>query len=235
MVLKIVGLRFSTTEQTKKKRSVPVPEFFQTMMGRKFYESDMPRIASALEKIATALGDKEMPATNAVELLAKLHTRIHQEELAGHFSYSLIRDVADCVEGVHTDSMKEKVLVMDRRDRIHAYDGPDEQPTLQNILDICDYKPANGIPGVCFPTNHSGIHAICDSKDGRVFIAKDDQAGMFASDVDAANFVTCLIGKPWKKFFDNPPEKYFYPYFEMTLNQVSALHDKFRKIAESFR
>jgi len=31
------------------------PEFFQTMMGRKFYEADVPRVASALERIAAAM------------------------------------------------------------------------------------------------------------------------------------------------------------------------------------
>lgn len=31
------------------------PEFFQTMMGRKFYDVDVPRIANAVERIATAL------------------------------------------------------------------------------------------------------------------------------------------------------------------------------------
>ena len=30
-------------------------EFFQTQMGHKFYESDVPRIASALERIADRL------------------------------------------------------------------------------------------------------------------------------------------------------------------------------------
>lgn len=30
-------------------------EFFQTVMGRKFYEYDIPRIAEALERIAKAL------------------------------------------------------------------------------------------------------------------------------------------------------------------------------------
>lgn len=30
-------------------------EFFQTVMGHKFYEGDVPRIAKALERIATAL------------------------------------------------------------------------------------------------------------------------------------------------------------------------------------
>jgi len=30
-------------------------EFFQTMMGKKFYESDMPRIVGALERIADKL------------------------------------------------------------------------------------------------------------------------------------------------------------------------------------
>ena len=31
------------------------PEFFQTGMGHKFYGSDVPRIANALERIADAL------------------------------------------------------------------------------------------------------------------------------------------------------------------------------------
>jgi hypothetical protein len=31
------------------------PEFFQTIMGRKFYDADVPRIAKALERIAAAL------------------------------------------------------------------------------------------------------------------------------------------------------------------------------------
>lgn len=31
------------------------PNFFQTRMGQKFYEADVPRIANALERIADAL------------------------------------------------------------------------------------------------------------------------------------------------------------------------------------
>lgn len=31
------------------------PEFFQTVMGHKFYEADVPRVAKALERIASAL------------------------------------------------------------------------------------------------------------------------------------------------------------------------------------
>ena len=30
-------------------------EFYQTLMGRKFYDADVPRIVKALERIATAL------------------------------------------------------------------------------------------------------------------------------------------------------------------------------------
>lgn len=30
-------------------------QFFQSMMGKKFYESDIPRLIAALERIATAL------------------------------------------------------------------------------------------------------------------------------------------------------------------------------------
>ena len=31
------------------------PEFFQTMMGRKFYDADVPRLLAVLERIAAAL------------------------------------------------------------------------------------------------------------------------------------------------------------------------------------
>lgn len=35
------------------------PEFFQTMMGKKFYEGTMPRIATALEKLTKALEEED--------------------------------------------------------------------------------------------------------------------------------------------------------------------------------
>ena len=48
----------------------PGPEFFQTMMGRKFYDADVPRIANALERIATAMemleGQVRADSLNAV-------------------------------------------------------------------------------------------------------------------------------------------------------------------------
>ena len=34
-------------------------EFFKTIMGRKFYEADVPRLIKALERIANALEKKE--------------------------------------------------------------------------------------------------------------------------------------------------------------------------------
>lgn len=34
-----------------------MPEFFQTIMGKKFYEGDVPRIAKALETIARKMED----------------------------------------------------------------------------------------------------------------------------------------------------------------------------------
>jgi hypothetical protein len=36
--------------------------FFQTQMGRKFYEADVPRLVKALERIATALEATKAPA-----------------------------------------------------------------------------------------------------------------------------------------------------------------------------
>ena len=42
------------------------PEFFQTMMGRKFYEADVPRLIKALEKIAV-----ELEKFNAPQIICK--------------------------------------------------------------------------------------------------------------------------------------------------------------------
>ncbi len=38
-----------------------MPEFFQTQMGHLFYEGTIPRIAKALERIATALEKQNEP------------------------------------------------------------------------------------------------------------------------------------------------------------------------------
>jgi len=38
---------------------MPGPEFFTTRMGHCFYEATMPRIATALERIATALESQQ--------------------------------------------------------------------------------------------------------------------------------------------------------------------------------
>ena len=42
-----------------------MPEFFQTYMGKKFYEADVPRLIKALERIANLL-QKSAPSPNLV-------------------------------------------------------------------------------------------------------------------------------------------------------------------------
>jgi hypothetical protein len=42
------------------------PEFFQTIMGRQFYDGTLPRIAKALERIANALEETNKRAEAAV-------------------------------------------------------------------------------------------------------------------------------------------------------------------------
>lgn len=43
------------------------PEFFQTGMGRKFYEHDVPRIAEALERIADILEKMEVVHDKSID------------------------------------------------------------------------------------------------------------------------------------------------------------------------
>ena len=55
-----------------------MPDFFLTVMGRKFYEADVPRIAKALERIAGALekhGACEHDATGSMGLCVGTGTR----------------------------------------------------------------------------------------------------------------------------------------------------------------
>ena len=44
-----------------------MPEFFQTRMGQQFYDSTMPRIAEALEKLVTSL-EKPQTAKHTIEI-----------------------------------------------------------------------------------------------------------------------------------------------------------------------
>jgi len=58
-------------------------EFHQTMMGRKFYEHDIPRMAKALERIANALEEQnkrtEGPSTEEMEEISKLKYKLKEE------------------------------------------------------------------------------------------------------------------------------------------------------------
>ena len=43
-----------------------MPEFYQTLMGRKLIEGTLPDIADQLKRIADALEDKEIRTENAI-------------------------------------------------------------------------------------------------------------------------------------------------------------------------
>lgn len=62
---------------------MPGPEFFQTRMGQRFYEVDVPRIVSALERIAEALkpGQTTPPLVDTLaEQLAASPTAARNED-----------------------------------------------------------------------------------------------------------------------------------------------------------
>lgn len=46
------------------------PEFFQTVMGRQFYDGTLPRLVKALERIAVALEKPDSATTAALERIA---------------------------------------------------------------------------------------------------------------------------------------------------------------------
>jgi hypothetical protein len=67
------------------------PEFFQTMMGKKFYESTAPRIARALEDIS-----HELKRQNDLEEARREERRVKgPDEIAGEFVTGDFRDDGD--------------------------------------------------------------------------------------------------------------------------------------------
>jgi hypothetical protein len=85
----------------------------------------------------------------------------------------------------------------------------EEQKTKFGLVCEC----SNLMPGLRFPTG--------DSNEQQAFVERCDSCNIFTSDVEAASFIGRLIGKPWKKWYDEPLKPYFKPYFEMS--EVEAL------------
>jgi len=54
-------------EIVTKKREAVEPQFFRTMMGRKFYEADVPRLVRALERIAIVLEKMEVVHDKSID------------------------------------------------------------------------------------------------------------------------------------------------------------------------
>lgn len=265
------------------------PEFHQTLMGRQYYESTLPKLVEALTRIGTALekGEQRLKLSTFADLKGFVDRKRQEMQSPTKPEHQVIKESWDndaiqfprllCeVKGVlETRQYRELAESMDldmhfidelfdraefwwMKIKAHtsngAYRGPPlfigelpstkrekpphisrvehqateeelAQPTLENILAVAEHE--YGIPGILFPIDHHGVESTCESEDGRVFISRADQAGMFCSDVDAANFVACLIGKPWKKYFDQLPKPYYYPYFELTLDEVAEIHKKY--------
>lgn len=64
------------------------PEFFQTIMGHKFFENDVPRIMKALERLAVALEERNALDRESAKLddekmgLLRQQNEMHEQELA---------------------------------------------------------------------------------------------------------------------------------------------------------
>lgn len=57
------------------------PKFFETKMGKQFYDGTMPRIAAALERIAAALEAQTNTRATGIDALArKIAEDIKREE-----------------------------------------------------------------------------------------------------------------------------------------------------------
>ncbi len=156
-------------------------QFFETQMGRKFFEHDIPKLLSLAERIANGLEKKQL----------------------------YVPSVAPSGGAA-------------------AYEAGRLQPTIEVIRESCDFAEGSRlIPGLAFPIDNGPRESDFASIDGRVFIARDDAAGIFDSDIAAANFVALLIGKPWKKFFDQEGKDYYFPYFEIDLVEADEIHYRF--------
>lgn len=99
----------------------------------------------------------------------------------------------------------------------------------------CPYCHGSSIPGVHLPSDFDDRP---DSRDGRVYVARCDECGTYASDLDAARVVHQHTGWPVLLSFDatdalsladrraGANQTYFRPYFAVSLKDAVLAHKR---------
>ncbi len=88
------------------------PEFFQTRMGQKFYQVDVPRLINALETIATKLPEKKTPQSPSYEeLIDQAAEKFIQKNSALEVPKEVVKDklfstLLAILEGAFTSQVK---------------------------------------------------------------------------------------------------------------------------------
>jgi len=101
------------------------PQFFETMMGRKFYERDVPNIAKSLDKIAVALGKgAELANKEEAVLKVKINENTYLKVCLSNTDNNGV-----CVDIVKGDEETPFLLVegSDEEGKVSAYIWEDEK------------------------------------------------------------------------------------------------------------
>lgn len=134
-------------------------------------------------------------------------------------------------------------------DLVSAALGPELRPDEEKevpFVNLEDYKPQEEPPALtceCFDSG-SGIYGIlvpgdwdvapC-SRDGRVFVTRHDECGVFVSDIAAAEWLGVLLGVlPWYWVNPEEPEAALkYPYLPVKLAEIERIAAVLRTVREA--
>ncbi len=99
----------------------------------------------------------------------------------------------------------------------------------ENLDEACENCSGSPIPGIIFPASPDDRE---EERDGKVWIQRHGECGVFDSDVEAAEALSKETGWPVMKSYDRDDEfdekgraekagtEYYRPYFAVTLNEA---------------
>lgn len=122
---------------------------------------------------------------------------------------------------VHVDVVDECIDVEKevRKFRSRLYTYLDDTGFGTVVREDADECPCwEKVPGVLFPMTIDGSEEFKQSHDGHVLVSRCDECAFFASDHEAALFLSALTGTRIKRWYDADSEEYWHYCLDMSLD-----------------
>ena len=111
-------------------KGVNMLQFYETRMGRKFFEADIPALIRSTERLAIALEQQKAKNTEAIIRLADIYVRAKEAGCTHHRMFSLITQHAEEL----ANGSNEETLHGTNRTGIHGQGNQRDETSVQPAL-----------------------------------------------------------------------------------------------------